>query len=128
MNGPKISLDVTVALEGFETIADLEKFLSVERGRPIVRFYLGMRTTDSNIMIVERPAPHMVPAPGFFPLQRSRHQLNEPSSIPMALAEKVYENYAKRFGTQQSLQRLGQRGGFGIEEMDQLYPKWREEV
>ncbi len=52
----------------------------------------------------------------------------EPTSIPWPVAEVAYREYARRYGTHQSLERLAERGGFGIEEMDDLHPGWRKEV
>lgn len=40
-----------------------------------------------------------------------------PSTIPRWLAEIVYEGYSNRYGTSQSLDRMGERGGFGREEV-----------
>ena len=40
-----------------------------------------------------------------------------PSTIPWWLAEEAYKHYAKHFGTDQSLKRLAERGGFGHEEL-----------
>jgi hypothetical protein len=37
--------------------------------------------------------------------------------IPWELAEEAYEEYSKRYGTSQSLERLAERGGFGVEEI-----------
>ena len=48
--------------------------------------------------------------------------------IPWSIAERDYEGYVKRYGKCQTLERLAERGGFYVEEMDQLYPAWREEV
>ncbi len=47
-------------------------------------------------------------------------------SIPWWVAEQAYIVYASKYGDQQSLERLAERGGFGIEEMDEYYPRWRE--
>lgn len=41
----------------------------------------------------------------------------ESSTIPWWLAEVAYAEYAKRYGTRQSLERLNERGGFGREEL-----------
>lgn len=41
--------------------------------------------------------------------------------IPMWAAERAYETYAKLFGRDQSLQRLGERGGFGLLEWGALF-------
>lgn len=53
-------------------------------------------------------------APRTFPIQ-----YGEP--IPWAAAEKAYECYAKCYGRQQSLERLAERGGFGLHEWACLY-------
>jgi len=37
--------------------------------------------------------------------------------IPMWLAEEAYKVYARRYRTQQTLKRLGERGGFGRQEL-----------
>ncbi len=51
-----------------------------------------------------------------FPVQGGydRDTRNElgPSEIPMWLAEIVYAEYSRRYGTGQSLKRLGESGGF----------------
>ena len=44
----------------------------------------------------------------------------KPSTIPWWLAELAYEHYAELFGRQQSLERLGERGGFGRDELVKL--------
>lgn len=51
-----------------------------------------------------------------------------PLSVPWSVAEKAYGVYASRYGRSQSLDRMAERGGFGVTEMDDLYPAWREEV
>lgn len=48
------------------------------------------------------------------------------ASVPWHVAERVYEEYARRYGRSQSLEQLAQRGGFGAEELDRFYPGWRE--
>lgn len=48
--------------------------------------------------------------------------------IPEELAKKVYEIHAKEYPTGQSFQEFKRRGGFGINEMDLLYPNWRNEL
>ncbi len=48
-------------------------------------------------------------------------------SIPWWIAEQAYINYAGKYGSGQSLERLADRGGFGVEELDVFYPNWREE-
>lgn len=41
-------------------------------------------------------------------------------TIPWWLAEIAYKQYSKLYGTQQSLERLHERGGFGREELMSL--------
>ena len=48
-------------------------------------------------------------SPKMFPIQRA-------VPIPWAEAERAYVVYAKHFGTSQSLQKLAERGGFGVQE------------
>lgn len=63
-----------------------------------------------------------------FPLQTSRRAPPGPRQIPWSVAEIAYGAYSREHGTGQSLEQLAERGGFGWCEMDDLYPKWREEV
>lgn len=58
-----------------------------------------------------------------FPVQRYGGK-----SIPWSVAEKAYEVYSRKYGSSQSLERLAERGGFGVGEMDEFYPNWRNEV
>ena len=44
----------------------------------------------------------------------------QPCTIPRWLAEVAYEVYAERFGDDQSLDRIAERGGFGRMELLQL--------
>lgn len=46
-------------------------------------------------------------------------------SIPWSIAEEAYAEYARLYGSTQSLERLAQRGGFAPEELDELRPGWR---
>jgi len=50
-----------------------------------------------------------------FPMQKTELQ-----DIPTPIAEEAYREYAARYGTSQSLDRLGERGGFGWAELAQL--------
>lgn len=43
--------------------------------------------------------------------------------IPYWLAEEAYKHYSAKFGKQQSLERLAERGGFGREELLMLLRK-----
>lgn len=49
-------------------------------------------------------------------------------SVPWWVAEQAYMGYASKYGDSQSLERLAERGGFGIEEMDEFFPEWREKA
>ena len=51
-----------------------------------------------------------------------------PRSIPWSVAEKAYGVYVGRYGHVQSLERIAERGGFYLSEMDDMYPPWRVEV
>lgn len=51
-----------------------------------------------------------------------------PAHIPWDVAEKAYSVYRTKYGSQQSLERLAERGGFYTGELDGFYPKWREEA
>lgn len=48
--------------------------------------------------------------------------------IPWRVAELAYIEYAKRYGRDQSLERLAERGGFHVNELDALLPEWRRLV
>jgi len=50
-----------------------------------------------------------------------RFPIQNDGTVPWSEAEKAYETYARFFGTDQSLERLAQRGGFGIAEFCWLY-------
>lgn len=57
-----------------------------------------------------------------FPLLGNKGNIG---SIPWWVAEQAYMVYANKYGDGQSLKRLAERGGFGIEELDEYYPEWR---
>lgn len=51
----------------------------------------------------------------------------KPRTIPWRMAELVYEEYSRKYGTSQSLERIAERGGFGDEEiLDFLEMAWFE--
>lgn len=62
-----------------------------------------------------------------FPVIKERGAI-APSDIPWTIAEKAYANYASRFGTQQSIERIAERGGFSAWELDDQYPQWRMDL
>jgi hypothetical protein len=49
-----------------------------------------------------------------FPIQKA-------GTVPWESAEKAYETYARLFGKSQSLERLAERGGFGVSEFCALF-------
>ena len=49
-------------------------------------------------------------------------------SIPWEVAEAAYVGYTARYGGRQSLERIAERGGFGISELDDLLPDWKQAV
>ena len=51
-----------------------------------------------------------------FPIQDTRGK----TEVPLEVAEEAYKEYAELFGKQQSLGRLGERGGFGAAEIATL--------
>jgi hypothetical protein len=66
-----------------------------------------------------------------FPIQRPSRDYPRPwggSSIPWYIAEKAYTVYQHRWRTSQTLERLAERGGFCVSEMDEFHPAWRDEV
>lgn len=50
-----------------------------------------------------------------------RFPIQQTGSVPWEAAEKAYTAYAARYGTGQSLERLAERGGFGLAEFAVLY-------
>lgn len=63
-----------------------------------------------------------------FPLQRQPRGGHGPGSVPWVVAERAWSNYASHYGTQQSVERMAQRGGFSWGEMDEHFPGWRDAV
>ena len=69
-----------------------------------------------------------------FPIQNSLAQewragiRPGPPGIPWSVAEKAYSVYAAKYGRSQTLERLSERGGFSLGEMDEFYSPWREET
>lgn len=51
-----------------------------------------------------------------------------PQTIPWPMAELAYSVYRYRHGSAQSLERLAERGGFGVSELDELLPSWRADL
>lgn len=51
-----------------------------------------------------------------------------PMSVPWHIAELAYSVYVRHGGSDQPLEQLAERGGFGASEMDMFLPDWRERV
>jgi hypothetical protein len=48
-------------------------------------------------------------------------------TIPWSLAEKAYLEYMRKYGIDQSLEQLAKRGGFGLDELNNLlFPAWKD--
>ena len=47
-------------------------------------------------------------------------------TIPWSVAQQAYLGYAKDGGSGQSLERVAERGGFYVEELDKYHPGWQE--
>lgn len=104
------------------------------RGAKLLRAWLerGLFGTDPetvlDVLDVIKFVEGLTMAEKMFPLQPSRDKRPGPLSIPWSVAEKAYGVYAGLFGRGKTLERLAERGGFGVCEMDTLYPAWRAEV
>lgn len=63
-----------------------------------------------------------------FPIQAAVRRVEKPGprSVSWSTAEIAYGVYSSRYGSEQSLERLAERGGFGCFEMDEYCPDWRE--
>lgn len=55
-----------------------------------------------------------------FPIQGRENYTQEPIRIPWGHAEEAYKEYSALYGTQQSLERLAERQGFGVFEIIDL--------
>ena len=49
-------------------------------------------------------------------------------TIPWSVAEQAFLGYVKKYGQGQSLETIAKRGGFGVEELDEFHPEWREHI
>lgn len=58
-----------------------------------------------------------------FPIQGRENYSGEPVRIPWNYAEEAYKEYSAQYGTQQSLERLAERHGFGVFEIIDLLVK-----
>ncbi len=50
-----------------------------------------------------------------------RFPIQDVGTVAWAAAEHAFSNYAQRYGTDQSLMRIAQRGGFGLGEFADLF-------
>lgn len=62
-----------------------------------------------------------MPTEKMFPIQadHGRHKRSA-GSVPWSVAEVAYQTYSKLYGSNQSLERLAERGGFGWSELVNL--------
>ena len=49
-------------------------------------------------------------------------------TIPWEIAEAAYIEYARKYGKSQTLERMAERGGFHVDELDMFRPSWRAEI
>ena len=59
-------------------------------------------------------------------LERGKYRDQPYGTVPWSVAERAYAAYAERYGRDQSIDRMAQRGGFGHSEMDKYAPGWRD--
>ena len=63
------------------------------------------------------------------PFQKENYKIVYPSTrITWDAHLEAYKSYSRRYGTSQSAERIAERGGFGEEELDSFYPKWRNYI
>lgn len=53
--------------------------------------------------------------------ERGRLPIQNTGTVSWKAAERAYENYARRHGRSQSMERMAERGGFGLQEFAYLY-------
>lgn len=57
-----------------------------------------------------------------FPIQQSTDRARKhPRAIPWSMAEVAYWSYEGRYGSEQSLERMAERGGYGWDEFCELF-------
>lgn len=66
--------------------------------------------------------------PKRFPVMYERNAKPGPTTIPWETADRAYSVYSARYGKEQSLERIAERGGFGARELDEFIPGWRDEL
>ena len=60
------------------------------------------------------------------PFQKEHYQRG--GYITFAAHLRAYAIYSAIYGTQQTAERLAERGGFGENELDWFYPEWRNHI
>ena len=106
------------------TADDLTRMLRdhVEKGDPrdVANFCMMLHQRGESIA-ARQPV-------GEKPERRAPVQGYHGETIPWRVHGLAWEAYAKKYGKQQSAERIAERGGFGCEEMDMFVPGWREMV
>jgi hypothetical protein len=131
------ALNAGQAAEGY--VRDLVEKCRINRERAEAaereRDALKARVAECEALLARRSSKAVelerVAEAHLFPLQPAGRKYKGPAvpslRIPWIVAEKAYAAYAARYGQDQSLERLAERGGFCVEEMDELLPAWRDE-
>jgi hypothetical protein len=61
-----------------------------------------------------------------FPVQRDDKRVRGPRLfVPWHIGAEAWAAYAKKYGKNQSAERIADRGGFGEDEMNMFRPGWR---
>ncbi len=60
-----------------------------------------------------------------FPIQRDRGY-GAKLFVPWSIGVEAWDAYAREHGTEQSVEEIARRQGFGESEMDEFRPGWRE--
>ena len=80
------------------------------------------RKLESACLELETTAEQLKGRPILAPVQ------GFPRRIPWDMHLQAWESYARKYGTDQSPQRIAERGGFGTTELDAFIPGWRQEL
>jgi hypothetical protein len=87
----------------------------------IKRLDKELRTTMELLKLERQDRERMFPVSTMDPYPKPY-----PAQIPWSVAELAYSQYTAKFGNDQSLERLAERGGFGPAELDMFCPGWMD--